>query len=61
VIGFYDSVRVARLPAEQVRQYGDPARLFMNVNSPDELLLAERHASILQAADGGHHRPQASR
>jgi molybdopterin-guanine dinucleotide biosynthesis protein A len=61
VIGFYDAVRVARLRAEQVRQYGDPARLFMNVNTPDELLLAERHASTLSAADGGHHRPQASR
>jgi molybdopterin-guanine dinucleotide biosynthesis protein A len=61
VIGFYDDVRVARLPAEQVRRYGDPARLFMNVNTPEELAIAERHASILSAADGVHHRPQESR
>lgn len=56
VIGFYDDVRVARLPAESVRAYGDPARLFMNVNSPNELALAERYATT---SDGGHHRSQA--
>lgn len=56
VIGFYDDVRVARLPAESVRAYGDPARLFMNVNTPDELALAERYATT---SDGGHHRSQA--
>jgi molybdopterin-guanine dinucleotide biosynthesis protein A len=61
VIGFYDDVRVARLAADAVRRHGDPARLFMNVNTPDELALAERHVSTLPAADGGHHRPQASR
>lgn len=54
VIGFYDAVRVARVPAERVRQWGDPARLFMNVNSPDELTLAEQYAST---SDGGDHRP----
>jgi molybdopterin-guanine dinucleotide biosynthesis protein A len=32
VIGFFDQVRVARLVAEEVRRYGDPDRLFMNVN-----------------------------
>ncbi|HWG54090.1 MAG TPA: molybdenum cofactor guanylyltransferase [Gemmatimonadaceae bacterium] len=57
VIGFYDDVRVARLAAASVRAYGDPARLFMNVNSPDELTLAERYATT---TDGGDHRSQAS-
>lgn len=62
VIGFYDDVRVAKLPESQVRRFGDPALLFMNVNSPDELALAERHASSLDdAADGGDHRTQAPR
>jgi molybdopterin-guanine dinucleotide biosynthesis protein A len=53
VIGFFDAVRVARLPADQVRRFGDPERLFMNVNSPDELALAEQYAST---ADRDDHR-----
>jgi molybdopterin-guanine dinucleotide biosynthesis protein A len=61
VIGFYDYVRVARLPADEVRRHGDPALLFMNVNTPEELALAERHASTIPAADGGHSWPQEPR
>ena len=53
VIGFFDQVRVARLVAEDVRRYGDPDRLFMNVNSPSELALAEQYAST---ADRDDHR-----
>ncbi|MGH7635734.1 MAG: molybdenum cofactor guanylyltransferase, partial [Gemmatimonadaceae bacterium] len=37
VIGFFDQVRVARLTAQDVRRFGNPERLFMNVNTPDEL------------------------
>jgi molybdopterin-guanine dinucleotide biosynthesis protein A len=37
VIGFFDDVRVARLPADMVRQFGDPDRIFMNVNEPADL------------------------
>jgi molybdopterin-guanine dinucleotide biosynthesis protein A len=58
VIGFYDDVRVARLVAHDVRRFGDPAHLFMNINTPDELTLAERYAST---SNGGDHRPQAPR
>lgn len=58
VISFFDDIRVARLPAATVRDFGDPALLFMNVNSPDELALAEQHVST---TNGGHRRPQASR
>ena len=54
VISFFEDVRVERIPEQVVRQFGDPAMLFMNVNTPDDLALAERHA-----ADGVHHRPQA--
>lgn len=64
VIAFYDDVRVARLGADEVRRFGDPARLFMNVNTPDELALAEQYAStfpIRPPTDGGDHRPEASR
>ena len=53
VIGFFDRVRVTRLVAEEVRRYGDPDRLFMNVNSPSELALAEQYAST---ADRDDHR-----
>lgn len=41
-IGFHPSVRVARLPQERVLQYGDPGVLFFNVNTPDDLVRAER-------------------
>jgi molybdopterin-guanine dinucleotide biosynthesis protein A len=54
VVSFFDDVRVERLPEREVRRFGDPAVLFMNVNSPDDLALAERHA-----ADGLHRRPEA--
>jgi molybdopterin-guanine dinucleotide biosynthesis protein A len=45
VVSFFDDVRVARLPADAVRVFGDPEYLFMNVNSPDDLLKAEAHAT----------------
>ena len=54
VVSFFDDVRVERLPEREVRRFGDPAVLFMNVNTPDDLALAERHA-----ADGIHRRPEA--
>jgi len=40
-IGFHGAVRVTRLPREAVLQYGDPAILFFNVNTPDDLTRAE--------------------
>lgn len=49
VVSFFDDVRVARLGAQDVRQFGDPELMFMNVNTPDELAKAEEHA----AADHG--------
>jgi molybdopterin-guanine dinucleotide biosynthesis protein A len=56
VVAFYDDVRVARVPAEVVSRYGDPAFLFMNVNTPEERILAEAHAT---SADGGRDRQEA--
>jgi molybdopterin-guanine dinucleotide biosynthesis protein A len=48
-IGFHEAVRTGRLPLEAVRQFGDPTRLFFNVNTPDDLDRAEEmwreHAS----------------
>ena len=40
-IGFHEDVRVARLPAERVLQYGDPEVLFFNVNTPEDLVRGE--------------------
>jgi molybdopterin-guanine dinucleotide biosynthesis protein A len=40
-IAFHDAVRVARLSLADVLQYGDPGVLFLNVNSPDDLVRAE--------------------
>lgn len=37
VIAFLDAVRVARLPLEEVRRFGDPDRLFGNVNTAEDL------------------------
>ncbi len=56
VIGFYDDIRLVRLSHEQVARHGDPTVMFMNVNTPDELMLAERHATT---SDGRHRRQEA--
>jgi molybdopterin-guanine dinucleotide biosynthesis protein A len=58
VVGFHADVRVARLPADAVSAFGDPGLLFMNVNTPDELALAEAHATT---AHGDDHRTEAQR
>lgn len=47
-IGFHDRVRVGTLSLEAVRAFGDPALLFFNVNTADDLARAEamsRHSS----------------
>ncbi|MDQ6828794.1 MAG: molybdenum cofactor guanylyltransferase [Gemmatimonadota bacterium] len=56
VIGFFDDVRVARLEADDVQRFGDPRLIFLNVNTPSDLELAERHATT---ADGGRDRQEA--
>ncbi len=49
-VGFHRDVRLARLARDAVLQYGDPAVLFFNVNTPDDLARAEwlcrNHASF---------------
>lgn len=42
VVAWFDDVRVDRLSAEDVSRFGDPERLFLNVNTPEDLQLAER-------------------
>jgi molybdopterin-guanine dinucleotide biosynthesis protein A len=42
MIGFHDTARVVRLPLHEVSSFGDPARLFMNLNTPADRDAAER-------------------
>ena len=56
VIGFYEDVTLARLSHDEVARHGDPGIMFMNVNTPDELIIAERHATT---TDGRHRRQEA--
>ncbi|HEX9106423.1 MAG TPA: molybdenum cofactor guanylyltransferase [Longimicrobiales bacterium] len=45
VVAFFDDVRVQRIPLDEVRLYGDPELIFMNVNTPEERERAERLAA----------------
>ena len=58
VIAFYDDIRLARVSADAVAKFGDPSLLFMNVNTPEERVLAEAHATT---ANGGRDRQEAQR
>jgi molybdopterin-guanine dinucleotide biosynthesis protein A len=40
IVGFFDAVRVLEIPEAMVRRIADPAVVFMNVNTPDELAYA---------------------
>jgi molybdopterin-guanine dinucleotide biosynthesis protein A len=42
MIGFHRQVRVETIPIVEVEAIGEPARLFMNVNTPDDLDRATR-------------------
>ena len=56
VIAFYDDVNVVRLTGDRVAKFGEPALLFMNVNTPEERILAEAHGA---STDGGRDRQEA--
>jgi molybdopterin-guanine dinucleotide biosynthesis protein A len=43
-IGFHPAVRVGVLDLVEVRRFGDPAKLFFNVNTTGDLAIAERLA-----------------
>ena len=40
VVGFFDDVRVLRVPTEAVERFADPALAFMNLNTPEDLARA---------------------
>lgn len=41
IVGFFDRVRVVEVPEREVARFGDPALIFMNVNTPEDLARAE--------------------
>lgn len=43
-IGFHPGLRVGILPLDEVAAFGDPARLFFNINTPDDLSRANELA-----------------
>jgi molybdenum cofactor guanylyltransferase len=51
VVSFFDDVHVARLSVDEVAAHGDPELIFMNVNTPDELIRAESYAASIAAGD----------
>jgi len=40
ITGFFDEVRVLAIPEEEIARLADPSRVFMNVNTPEELARA---------------------
>ncbi len=45
IVGFFDDVRVRRVPLAEVRAFGEPDVLFLNVNTPGERERADRLAT----------------
>lgn len=45
MIGFHDDIRVHRMTLDVVRTFGDPARMFMNLNTASDHAAAERIAA----------------
>ncbi len=50
VVAFFADVKVERIPLDDVRRYGEPEVLFLNVNTPAERERAERLAAGESAA-----------
>ncbi|HSJ05302.1 MAG TPA: molybdenum cofactor guanylyltransferase [Longimicrobiales bacterium] len=42
MVGFHTDVRLHVLPEEVVRRFGDPARMFLNVNTAEDRIEADR-------------------
>jgi molybdopterin-guanine dinucleotide biosynthesis protein A len=47
IVGFFERVRVVEIPEAEVARHRDPALVFMNVNTPDELARARALAAEL--------------
>lgn len=44
IIAFYPAVRLRYLEAEVLTRYGDPGKIFFNINTPNDLAWARRQA-----------------
>jgi molybdopterin-guanine dinucleotide biosynthesis protein A len=53
ITGFFDEVRVLRLPAEEVARFEDPALAFMNLNTPEDVAHARERWAAAMAGPGG--------
>ena len=49
MVGFHDEIKVARVALLEVRLFGEPNTLFLNVNSPESRVHAEHIARLLDA------------
>lgn len=49
VISFFTDVRLRVIPRDEVASFGDPALLFLNVNTPEDRARAEEAARRLEA------------
>lgn len=47
MVSFHDDVHVQRIPLAEVRAYGDPEVMFLNVNTPEDRERADRIARSL--------------
>ncbi len=47
IVGFFEEVRVVEIPEADIARYRDPALVFMNVNTPEELERAREIAARL--------------
>lgn len=48
IVSFFSDVEVRRLPLSEVRRFGDPDRLFFNVNRPEEKRRADELADVTE-------------
>jgi FdhD protein len=53
IVGFFDDVRVLRVPADTVAGLADPAVAFMNLNTPEDLARARALWTQRSAGSGG--------
>ena len=53
ITGFFDEVRVLRVPADEVAAFADPAVAFMNLNTPADLSRAQARWAERAAGPGG--------
>jgi molybdopterin-guanine dinucleotide biosynthesis protein A len=59
IVGFFDDVRVVRVPADVVARFVDPDIAFMNLNTPEDLVRARALWGRKPAGAAGESSPSA--